>query len=604
MFVLEVVSFSWCSQLWFTQASISTNASSLAKTLGPVASAIFDLPVLSISCGTIFGILLGSLLTITWLKRKQQLLQSIGSSPLISPEKSNNALAARTIQCTIKDLISSQYVMKDREQFTSVLQTPLRVSIEKLRLVADSLGGIGVTTASIDAWSSVDTQQPYRRKSQLAHCDVVAKVAEQVGLMKSLQANIIFQHFDTTGFTPILPICSSWFAATINELLVNVVKQNKQINEVNVGVHTSVQGTNFIVCVTDNGIGISGNITRKLNALDIKHSSDSFPTLFVDSEAVNLATIKNRVEQLNGLLEIYSARHFLTKVVLTLPLAGLIEQVAVNVQQSKVATIQSKEHENLPILLIIRIQNTAPLYKLLELAERFTFIFAESIDDGLSILSLQKPDCVLLDIETTEANATSLNHWLDQSNEIADVPLVLLENEVAENRQYSELQIGVSAVLDKFANANDIAIIIDKAIYEKQRILEQVSEGLANYHLHLADTNNIDDLESIKFVESFTLVLQQNYAIESFNRPDAAKLMLMTEKTLARRLNHHYKLGFAEKLRQFRLHAAKEFLTSGVNVTTTAYDCGFNTPSYFAQCFRAEFGFAPSMLCKHNANTI
>ena len=35
-------------------------------------------------------------------------------------------------------------------------------------------------------------------------------------------------------------------------------------------------------------------------------------------------------------------------------------------------------------------------------------------------------------------------------------------------------------------------------------------------------------------------------------------------------------------------------MAKGNNVSEVALQCGFNSPSYFTRCFKAEYGVAPS----------
>ncbi len=52
-----------------------------------------------------------------------------------------------------------------------------------------------------------------------------------------------------------------------------------------------------------------------------------------------------------------------------------------------------------------------------------------------------------------------------------------------------------------------------------------------------------------------------------------------------------------EYLRDIRLHHARELLfLEKMNVTETAYACGFNDPRYFARVFRKKYGVPPSQL--------
>ena len=53
----------------------------------------------------------------------------------------------------------------------------------------------------------------------------------------------------------------------------------------------------------------------------------------------------------------------------------------------------------------------------------------------------------------------------------------------------------------------------------------------------------------------------------------------------------------------YRLEAACEMLLSGINVTDTAYNCGFNDISYFIHVFKKHFGVSPKKYVMNKQET-
>jgi len=49
-----------------------------------------------------------------------------------------------------------------------------------------------------------------------------------------------------------------------------------------------------------------------------------------------------------------------------------------------------------------------------------------------------------------------------------------------------------------------------------------------------------------------------------------------------------------EVIRQYRLQKATEHLAAGLDVSTAAYKTGFNSSSYFAQCFKEQYQISPT----------
>lgn len=100
------------------------------------------------------------------------------------------------------------------------------------------------------------------------------------------------------------------------------------------------------------------------------------------------------------------------------------------------------------------------------------------------------------------------------------------------------------------------------------------------------------------FVENFQQILLDNFQNPNFRRTTAASMLAMSEKTLSRRLAHHYSSNFNTIIKYYRLNKAYQLISKGDSVSSVAYGVGFNSASYFTQCFRIKFGFAPSDLTR------
>ena len=73
-----------------------------------------------------------------------------------------------------------------------------------------------------------------------------------------------------------------------------------------------------------------------------------------------------------------------------------------------------------------------------------------------------------------------------------------------------------------------------------------------------------------------------------------AKQLCMSYSTLHRRIKSLTGMTANEYIRKHRLAKAMQLLRSGIPATEVAMECGFNSPSYFTRCFKAEYGVLPS----------
>jgi len=59
----------------------------------------------------------------------------------------------------------------------------------------------------------------------------------------------------------------------------------------------------------------------------------------------------------------------------------------------------------------------------------------------------------------------------------------------------------------------------------------------------------------------------------------------------------------SEFIKRTRLNKAARLIEHGFgNITEIAFEVGFNNPSYFAECFRKQFGCPPSRYHRTSAN--
>src|SRR6478609_10129043 len=88
------------------------------------------------------------------------------------------------------------------------------------------------------------------------------------------------------------------------------------------------------------------------------------------------------------------------------------------------------------------------------------------------------------------------------------------------------------------------------------------------------------------FLESLYSIIEKNLDAPSLSVGFLARNLGVSKSTLNRKLLLRTRLSANEIIRQYRVQKAALLLLSGKNVSEAAYLCGFETPSYFIQCFK------------------
>ncbi len=86
---------------------------------------------------------------------------------------------------------------------------------------------------------------------------------------------------------------------------------------------------------------------------------------------------------------------------------------------------------------------------------------------------------------------------------------------------------------------------------------------------------------------------------EQITSNDAAKLLNYDHSYFCRRFRSGFGMSFSEYLNIFRMTKARNlFDNTDLNISETAFQCGFSDPVYFSKCFKKYVGVLPSVYRK------
>jgi len=96
-----------------------------------------------------------------------------------------------------------------------------------------------------------------------------------------------------------------------------------------------------------------------------------------------------------------------------------------------------------------------------------------------------------------------------------------------------------------------------------------------------------------EFLVRLYAIIENNLDTSSLSVGFLARNLAVSKSTLNRKLLLRTGLSANEIIRHCRLQKAAILLLSGKNVSESAYLCGFETPSYFTQCFKDFYKITP-----------
>lgn len=103
-----------------------------------------------------------------------------------------------------------------------------------------------------------------------------------------------------------------------------------------------------------------------------------------------------------------------------------------------------------------------------------------------------------------------------------------------------------------------------------------------------------------EWLDKVYLLVEKHYPDPDFSTCQAAKMLYISERSLQRKFKSLSGGSFMDYVTKVRLEKACELLIAGEKISDTAFETGFNDPSYFSQRFKHYFGLSPSKFIENS----
>lgn len=244
--------------------------------------------------------------------------------------------------------------------------------------------------------------------------------------------------------------------------------------------------------------------------------------------------------------------------------------------------------ESLPFLLIV--EDNDELRQLLTdgLAASYRVTTATNGLEGWEICQAELPDLVVSDIMMPGMDGYQLCHLIRQTAQTSHIAVLLLTAKTAAESRLQGLSTGANDYLTKPFDVQELQLRIAN-LFAHQRNLKKF------YQLQLTkpDTALTLNHENV-FINQLYQILEKRLDEAKLSVEDVAVEVGMSSRTLNRKLSTVLGVSVSEFVRNYRLQKAAELLKGGYSVSETAYRVGFESPSYFGQCFKDLFALSPT----------
>jgi DNA-binding response OmpR family regulator len=176
------------------------------------------------------------------------------------------------------------------------------------------------------------------------------------------------------------------------------------------------------------------------------------------------------------------------------------------------------------------------------------------------------------------------------------IPIILLTARDDLDTKISGFEMGADQYVVKPFKINELTARIKSLLNQSERLRKKFSRELT---LQPSDIplNNKD----VIFLDKLVQVIEKNIDNEAFTVEHLQSIIGMSRMQLHRKLKALTNQSASDFIRSIRLKRAAQILKQpGIQVAEAAYLSGFNHMSYFAKCFKEQFGVLPSEYSDHS----
>ncbi|GAA4453539.1 hybrid sensor histidine kinase/response regulator transcription factor [Nibrella saemangeumensis] len=398
----------------------------------------------------------------------------------------------------------------------------------------------------------------------------------------------------------------SWFdqeklERIVYNLLSNALKFTPANGEVYLTAHqTSGQ---LALTVRDTGVGIGPEQLPYI--FDRFYQGDTSVRRLYQGTGIGLALVKELVDLLNGEVQVSSEPGKGTSFVVRIPilthapegLPTLPESVVLPpLQPESIVALSGKDRANAPDpatlakgpMILLAEDNTELgdfMESLLRQAD-YRVWRADNGEDALEIARTNIPDLIVSDVMMPRMDGFELCEHLKQDECTNHIGVLLLTARSAPDSRLTGLRQGADDYITKPFRAEELLLRIQNRLTYQQRLREHLRQTLT------ADVvpNQLAD----PFLQRVYNILGRHLDNSTFGVDQLAEELGVGRTSLYRKLKGVSDLSPNELIRNYRLQRAVELLKAGQGISETAYAVGFESPQYFATCFKDLYDCTPS----------
>ncbi|AUP80480.1 hybrid sensor histidine kinase/response regulator transcription factor [Flavivirga eckloniae] len=374
---------------------------------------------------------------------------------------------------------------------------------------------------------------------------------------------------------------------------------------------------NFVkIEVKDSGVGIEESKLPNIFERFYTDKDNSNPK----GVGIGLSFTKDIIELHQGIIEVESTPNKGTTFIVQLPVErkayeGIPEisckdvsevdfhvrtsesdSMAISINDELVDSNLSQIRSKLPVLLIVDDNPDIRSFVKRVLGEKYNVYEAENGKEGFELANKLMPNIIVTDIMMPIMDGIEFCEEIKTKKETSHIPVIMLTAKLSQETEIKGLKTGADAYIRKPFDVELLELKLTNILKIREELRKRFNREISLQPQEVTVTT-MDE----RFLQQAIEIVEKNMMNTDFSVEMLVKEMGHSRSNLYLKFKEITGLSSSEFIRNIRLKRAVQlFEKSDFSVKEIMYMTGFNTASYFAKCFKKQFGVIPSEYVSQN----
>ena len=382
----------------------------------------------------------------------------------------------------------------------------------------------------------------------------------------------------------------------ISKILVNLMGNAMKYARTCIRLKLEVREKNYTISVTDDGPGVPDSQKTKIFEAFYQMPGDKVAQS--TGTGIGLAFARSLAEVHQGSLLLDDNTTGGSNFVLTLPRNNEKAETVIDLvelhsdsEEPNEQTISEFSGKRFTVLLV---EDNVDLLNLTKesLSTWYKVLKATNGLEALDMIQHNSIDVVISDVMMPEMNGLELCSKLKSDIDYSHIPVVLLTAKTTLESKVEGLECGADAYIEKPFSVKQLHMQIDNLL-RLRLTFHKLMVSLSDTIVQASSNEYAMSQRDCEFIAKIQSVIAEQLADENFSIDALAEQVHMSRSNFYRKIKALTGLSPNDYLKTLRMNKAADLIKSGMRISEVAAQVGFTSSSYFAKCFKTQYGVLP-----------